>query len=161
MKKFEDMKGMIVVNPRKSMKGWIWVIIIIIAVFLIVGFLHDQGYLNVKWQGLAMIFAVIAGPYKLLKNYIGGGSKKTKKMIEKHKQVAEEEKVHRKTYDADIAKKEDEIIKLEAEVEKLDKKIEDVRKEQQNIPKEVNNMSIDETQNEFLELYGSSEDAVG
>ncbi len=155
MKDIKDMKEIIVINTqKKSMKSWIWVILIVIAVFLIVGFLHDQGYLNVKWQGLAIILAAIAGPYKLLKNYIGGGSVKSKQILEKHKKVAEEENIHRKVYDKEIERREEEIEKLETKVKYLDKKIEKVRDERKEIPKEVEKLDLDETRNEFLDLYG-------
>lgn len=155
MKDIKDMKEIIVINTqKKSMKSWIWVILIVIALFLIVGFLDDQGYLNVKWQGLAIILAAIAGPYKLLKNYIEGGSAKSKQILEKHKKVAEDEKIHREVYDQEIERREKEIEKLETKVKYLDKKIEKVREEQKEIPKEVENLTLDETKNEFLDLYG-------
>jgi len=155
MKDIKDMKEIIVINSqKKSMRSWIWVILIVVALFLIVGFLDDQGYLNVKWQWLAVALAAMAGPYKLLKNYIGGGSVKSKQVLEKHKKVAEEEKIHREVYDKEIKKREEEIEKLETKVKYLDKKIEKVREEQKQIPKEVENLTLDETRNEFLDLYG-------
>jgi len=43
---------------------------------------------------------------------------------------------------------------LETKVKYLDKKIEKVREEQKQIPKEVENLTLDETRNEFLDLYG-------
>ena len=144
----------IIINQKTSMKHWLIVIIVVIAIFLIVGFLHDQGLLNVKWQGLAILIAIIAGPYKLLKNYLTGGSKKTDKIIDKHLKIEAEEKIHRKEYDEKIIEKEEKIQELEKEIIYLDKKIEKVEKKKKNVYKEVEKMDLDEVQNEFADLYG-------
>ena len=144
----------IVINQKSSMKHWIIVIVIIVAIFLVIGFLHDQGLLNVKWQGLAMILAVIAGPYKLIKNYITGGTKKTDKILEKHEKIEAEEKIHREEYDKKVKEKEEKIQELENEIVYLDKKIKKVEKKKKNVHKEVEEMDMDELQDEFTDLYG-------
>ena len=143
----------IIKENKSSMRHWLIIIIILVAVFLIVGFLHDQGYLNVKWTGLAMIIAAIAGPYKLLKNYITGGSKKTEKVLEKHQKIEEKEKIHRKEYDKKIEDREKKIEKLDREIENLDKEIEKVEKKRDKVDKQVESQSLDELQNQFADLY--------
>ena len=50
------------------MKKWIIIIGSIIVVLIVIGVLHDRGYLNFKWTTLTNIFAALAGPYMLMKN---------------------------------------------------------------------------------------------
>lgn len=149
------MKDTIVINTGKSsMRSWLWVGLIVVAIFLIVGFLHDQGYLDVKWQGLAIIIAAIAGPYKLIKNYITGGSVKSQQLIEKHKKIGEEERARKKVYDEIIVEKEKEIEKLQREVEYLDRRIEDEKDSRKDIDEKVKNMDLDEKQDKLSDFFG-------
>ena len=150
--KLEQTK-IVIKSNKSSMRHWLIVIVILVAVFLIVGFLSDQGYLNVKWQGLAMIIAAIAGPYKLLKNYINGGSKKTEKILDKHQKIEEEEKVHRVEYDQKIEEREKKIEKLDKEIDDLDKEIEKVEEKRKKVDKQTEKMSLDDLQNDFNDMY--------
>lgn len=136
------------------MKKWIIVLIAIAAVFLIVGFLYDQGLLNVEWQWLAVIIAAVAGPYQALKNFFSGGSAKTEAILKRNEVTKIEEAQHREEYDKLIDEKKVEIENLQKDIDLLDTKVKLLEEKKKNINKEVDEMDSDEIQEELLKRFG-------
>jgi len=135
------------------MKTWIYVVIGLAITFLVVGYLNDQGLLNVKWQWLAVAISLLSGPFKLVKNWLSGNSK-VDSILDKNKQTKLEEATHRETYDKDIEAKKAKIEALQKDIDLLDTKIQLLDEKKKNVDTEVKNMSLDETKNEFNEIYG-------
>lgn len=127
---------------------------ILIVIFLILGFLYSQGLIKVKWQFLAMVLAAAAAPFKLLKNYLSGGSVKTDEILKRQKDRVEQEKKRRAQFNIYSQKKDARISELEAEVVVLKDKISNTELETEQNKKEVNNMTdIEDLQNAFMEGY--------
>jgi len=136
------------------MKKWIWFVVGIAALFLIVGFLYDQGLLNVKWEWLAVILAGMAGPYKVLKNFFSGGTSKTDAILKRNETTKLEEAAHREEYDILINEKKAEIEALQKDIDLLDTKVQLLEEKKKNINKEVDEMDSDEIQNELINRFG-------
>jgi len=136
------------------MKIWIYVLIGLGLLFLVVGYLDDQGILNVKWQWLTVAISLLAGPFKLVKGWLTGNKSKVDDILTKNKATQKEEVVHRETFDKDISDKKAKIDELQKKIDLLDTKIQTLDEKKNNVDKEVNNMSLDETKNEFEEVYG-------
>jgi len=136
------------------MKTWVIIIGILIVVFFTIGYLNDQGYLDVKWTTLAMIFAVLSGPYKFIKGMFSGSKHKITKILDQNKADVAEEKIHRKVYDEKILEKEEKIQMLEKEIALLDTKLVEIEQKKQKIESEVNAMDSNEIQDSFNDLYG-------
>ncbi len=136
------------------MKKWFWIILIIILVFLVLGFLYSQGLINVRWQFLAMILAGFAAPFTIIKNFLAGGNSKTNKLIQRHKDRVTQENLRRDEFDAYIAQKDKKIQDLEAEIVVLENDVENIELEIVDNEEKVNNMTeIDDLQNAFMEGY--------
>lgn len=110
--------------------------------------------INVKWQWLATILVVAAGPFKFIANLFGSNSARTNKIMQDHYDRIDDAKNHRMVYDQAIKEKEDQIKELEAEVNVLEQKIEDLELSQQQIHNQVNNMDDNQLEDAFLNLYG-------
>lgn len=127
---------------------------ILIVIFLILGFLYSQGLIKVKWQFLAMVLAAAAAPFNLLKNYLSGGSVKTDKILERQRNRVEQEKKRRAQFDIYSKEKDAKISELEAEVVVLKDEISNIELEAEQNKKEVNDMTeIEDLQNAFMEGY--------
>jgi len=137
-----------------NLKKWLFVIIGIALLFLIVGFLYDQGLLNVKWQWLAVIIAVVAGPFQALKNFFTGGTSKVDSILARNEQTKAEELEHRAVYDKMIEEKKIEIEALQKDIDLLDTKVQLLEEKKKNINKEVDDMSSDEVQDELNKRFG-------
>ncbi len=140
------------------MKKWIYIIIILAVLFFVIGFLNEQGYLNVKWQWLAVAISLLSGPYKLVMNWIRGqgkGSSDIKDILAKNEQTKKEEQVHRVEYDKQIDEKKTKIDELQKDIDLLDTKIQLLEEKKKNIDKNVDGMNINETKNAFNEIYGN------
>lgn len=136
------------------MRHWIIILVIIAVAFVVIGYLQDQGYLDVEWQALAMFFAAIAGPYKFVKNKLSKSNNKVDRILEENEKIKTEEKLHREVYDVEINQRKEKISEIESEIEVLDNKLIDLEKKKQKVEKEVNSMDSDQVKNEFLDLYG-------
>ena len=142
------------------MKKWIIIIGSIIVVLIVIGVLHDRGYLNFKLTTLTNLFAALAGPYMLMKNkFFNRNSVSTvQEIIEKSKQGLLNDEEHRQEYDAKIAEKENEIKALEQHIVSLDKKINAISQQQANVHQEVQAMSPEQMMVEFEKYYNEKDD---
>lgn len=142
------------------MKKWIIIIGSIIVVLIVIGVLHDAGYLNFKWTTLTNLFAALAGPYMLMKNkFFNRNSVSTvQEIIEKSKQGLLNDEEHRQEYDTKIAEKENEIKVLEKHIETLDNKIQSIEQQQANVHQEVQAMPPEQMMIEFEKYYGNEKD---
>lgn len=137
------------------MKKWFWIVIIgLFLIFLIVGYLYDQGMLNVKWQWLTLIIAAIAGPFKIFKNMFSGGDDKVDSILKRNETTKLEEVAHREKYDTMIAEKKSEIEALQKDIDLLDTKVQLLEEKKKNIDKEVDEMDSDEVQDELIKRFG-------
>ncbi len=129
------------------------ILAIIIIILIVIGYLYTQGYLqNFEWQTATMIFAALAAPYKMVMNWLTSDS--AKEILEKHKDIRAEEKVHRKDMDAEISEKEKKIALLDKELELVQAKIEVLEERKKKIKPEVEKMSVNELQQEGQDLFG-------
>ncbi len=135
-------------------KRWWITVLVIIAVLIIIGVLYDNGALDFEWTGLTMFFAALAGPYTFVKHLLTK-NKRTDEILGKHKKIREEEKVHRKEYDFEITQKEQRIKELNKEIEFSEKKAKKLEEKKKKVEKEVKKMSIEETQDEAINYFGS------
>jgi septal ring factor EnvC (AmiA/AmiB activator) len=135
-------------------KRWWITVIVIVVVLIIIGILYDNGMLNFKWQGLTMIFAGLAAPYTLIKNWLFR-NKDAQDILGKHQQIRAEEKIHREQTDEEISKKEQRIKDLDKDIELSEKKIQLLEEKKKNVTKDVKKMSIEDTQNEAINYFGS------
>jgi peptidoglycan hydrolase CwlO-like protein len=136
------------------MKKWFWIILIIIVIFLILGFLYSEGLIKVKWQFLAMVLAAAAAPFNLIKNYLAGGTGKTDKILERQKDRVDKEKKRRARFDVYMKQKDEKINELESEVVVLKDEISNTELEIEQNEKDINNMTeIEDLQNAFMEGY--------
>jgi hypothetical protein len=135
-------------------KRWWITALVIVAVLIVIGVMYDNGMLNFKWTGLTMLFAGLAGPYMLLKNWLLR-NREAQDILGKHEKIRADEKIHRKETDEEISKKEQRIKDLNKDIELSEKKIELLEVKKKNVTKEVKKMSIEETQNEAINLFGS------
>lgn len=136
------------------MKKIFWIIIILIVIFLVLGFLYSQGIINVKWQPLAMILAAFAAPFTFLTNFLSGKSVRTNKILEDQKKSMDKLKNRREKYEVFLEEKNQRIEELKAEVVKLKDDIDKQELEMKEKENQINNMSdIEELQDAFMEGY--------
>jgi len=142
------------------MKKWIIIIGSIIVVLIVIGVLHDAGYLNFKWTTLTKLFAALAGPYMLMKNifFNRNSVSSVQEVLDKSKQGLLNDQEHREEYDTKIAEKEQEIQKLEKQIEKLDDQIKVIEYKKEAAAQEVTSMSTEQMMAEFEKLYGNEKD---
>ncbi|MCQ2252136.1 MAG: hypothetical protein MJZ61_01665 [Bacteroidales bacterium] len=142
------------------MKKWIIIIVVILLALLVIGILHDAGYLNFKWQTLTTIFAALAGPYTYLKNKLfkNNNVDSVQELINKAKNGLQEDEEHRQEFDTKISDKESEINRLNNQVTVLDKKLKELEVQAANNHTVVKEMSSDEIARAFETLYGNEKD---
>ena len=142
------------------MKKWIIIIGSIIVVLIVIGVLHDAGYLNFKWTTLTKLFAALAGPYMLMKNifFNRNSVSSVQEILDKANQGLLEDEEHRKEYDVKISEKEEEIKKLEKQIEHLDTKIQTIEQKKETVSQEVSAMSPDQMMAAFEQYYGNEKD---
>jgi archaellum component FlaC len=134
---------------------WFWIIVVVIVILLILGFLYSQGLIKVKWQWLAMIFAGLAAPFKLISSLFTGKNLNVNKLIQRQQSRVQNEQVHRQQYDKVIREKEDRIKQLESEVIKLQDQVDDMELEKQQVKNDVNRMTdVNDLQDAFIQAYG-------
>ena len=134
-------------------KRWLITIGVIVLVLIVIGILYDNGMLNFRWQGLTMVFAALAAPYTLVKNWLIK-DRKTQTLVNQHKDMLENEKKHRKDFDEQIKLKEDRIKLLDEEIKKSEKKVKEIEIKKKSVSKEVKEMSIEELQSEGVKYFG-------
>jgi septal ring factor EnvC (AmiA/AmiB activator) len=135
-------------------KRWWITALVIVVVLIVIGVMYDNGMLNFKWQGLTMFFAFAAAPYMLIKNWLLR-NREAQDILGKHKQIRADEKVHRAKTDEEIAKKEQRIKDLNKDIELSEKKIQLLEEKKKNVTREVKKMSVEETQDEAINYFGS------
>ncbi|MBR6177102.1 MAG: hypothetical protein IKQ70_04370 [Bacteroidales bacterium] len=142
------------------MKKWIIIIGSIIVVLIVIGVLHDRGYLNFKWTTLTNIFAALAGPYMLMKNkfFNRNSVSSVQEILDRAKQGLLEDEEHRKEYDTKIEEKENQIKLLEQRIESLDSKIQTIEQQKANVHQEVQAMTPEQMMIEFEKYYGNEKD---
>ncbi len=135
-------------------KRWLVTIGIIVLALIIIGVMQENGMFNFEWTGLTIAFAALAGPYHVVKNWLIK-NKETEELLNRKQSRQRREHVHREEYDTEINERKKQIEALNKQIEEAEKRIEilDVKKE--NIEKEVNDMSIEELQNEGIDLFGA------
>ena len=134
-------------------KRWLITIGVIVVVLIVIGILYDNGMLNFRWQGLTMVFAALAAPYTLLKNWLIK-DRKTQTLINDHKDMLNKEKEHRKEYDEKIKLKEERIKLLNEEIKNSEQKVKEIEIKKKEVNKEVKEMSIEELQSEGVKYFG-------
>ena len=134
------------------MKGWITVLVVI-ALLILVGYLQSIGYFNFDWKPLTILFAALAAPFKMLMNAFNG-TDTVKDITMKHQKVREEEENYRKTLNAEIERRANAIHMLEKEVEVLDARIETLETRKAALSITVKNMTSEQKQEKFKELFG-------
>jgi septal ring factor EnvC (AmiA/AmiB activator) len=142
------------------MKKWIIIIAVILVILIVVGVLHEAGYLDFKWTTLSMFFAALAGPYTYIKNKLFNNNNvdSVEDLINKAKKGLLNDEEHRENYDTQIAQKETQISKLENQVTVLDQKLKEMEDKASKTPATVKEMSSDEIAKAFETLYGNEKD---
>lgn len=142
------------------MKKWIIIIIVVIVALIVIGVLHEAGFLNFKWTTLSMIFAALAGPYTYIKNKLFNTNNvdTIDDMLRKAKDGLKVDEDHRKEYDEKIETKETQITHLENQVTELDKKLKEMETKAETTHNQVKEMSSDEIAKAFETLYGNERD---
>ncbi len=131
-----------------------WITIgVIIVVLIVIGVLHEKGMLNTKWNVLAMIFAALAGPYTLVKNWLFK-DRTSDRVLKKYDNLQKDEVIHRKQFDEEILAREEHIRELDKKIADSKKEIEEIELRKAKIKEEVNNMSLDELQDEAINYFG-------
>ncbi len=134
-------------------RRWFWVVIIIIALLLLLGFLYSKGLIHVKWQFLTMILAGLAGPFKFVADKFSKTNRTLNNMTSAHDNRINAAHDHRLAYDQAILEREEKIQNLETQVNILEQKIDDLEVSKQQIQTQVNDMSDDDLQDAFLNMY--------
>ncbi|MBN2892270.1 MAG: hypothetical protein JXL97_10405 [Bacteroidales bacterium] len=136
------------------MKKLFWIIIIVLVIFLILGFLYSQGVINVKWQPLAMILAAFAAPFTFISNFLKGKSVRTDKILKQQKDSMDNLNNRKAKFDVYMKAKDTRIQNLEAEIIKLKDDISNTELQIKEKKQEVNQMTdINDLQNAFMEGY--------
>lgn len=134
---------------------WIWIGLIIIVVLFIIGFLYSQGIIKTNWQWLSMILAGVAGPFKLIYNWIAGKGINADKILRNQSTRIQNEKDHRIVYDQAIIEKEQKIKDLQVQVNILGDKVDSLNMQKKLVNDNVNKMTdINDLQDAFMEAYG-------
>ncbi len=142
------------------MKKWIIIIICVLVGLIVIGILHEAGYLNFKWQTLTIIFSFLAGPYTFIKNKLFNKNSpdSVNQLIKEAKESIAENQGIEENYQENITAKEQEISKLEEKVNNLDAKLNKVENQTQNVATEIRQLSAEEMAIEFEKLYGNQKD---
>jgi len=136
------------------MNKWIITGLIVVGILVIVGVLYDQGVMdNMQWSGMAIILAAVAGPYMAVKNFLFG-NKHYKDFDVKYKEMRESTVQHRINLDERIGAKEKRIAELDKEMQLIEAKMDVLELKKKNVEKQVNNLTVEETRQEALDLFG-------
>jgi flagellar motor component MotA len=136
------------------MNKWIITGLIVVGILIIVGVLYDQGVMdNMQWSSMAVILAAVAGPYMAVKNFLFG-NKYYKDFDVKYKEMREHTVQHRINLDERIGAKEKRIAELDKEMQLIEAKMDVLELKKKNVEKQVNNLTVEETRQEALDLFG-------
>jgi len=134
-------------------------IIALISIFLIVGYLYNQGIIKTDWQWLTVILAAFAGPFRLIQVHLSSKNNKTsskvQEIINRQKEIEKQEQIIKLQYEALLKQKQLEIEELRAKLQKLENKLEELKLQKQQIQTQVEIMSIEEKSKEFGEYFGT------
>ncbi len=142
------------------MKKWIIIILVVIVALIIIGVLHENGYLNFKWNTLTIIFAALAGPYTYIKNKLfnRNDSDELAALLNQNKEARQNDALHREQFDAMESSQQAEIQRLQEQVAVLNTKNEELKSQAANVHNEVREMSSEEMAKAFEQLYGNLKD---
>jgi len=133
---------------------WLIVGLIVLVALIGIGIAYDNGLFdNMSIGGLSIIFTILAAPYMAVKSFLFGNKRMTE-LQQKYNQMKGQEVVHRTEMDSQIKVKERRIAELDREIQLLDAKMEVLELKKKNVERYVNSMSVDDTKNEFRNLYG-------
>ncbi len=137
------------------MKKVFWVLIILVVIFLVLGFLYSQGIIKqISWQPLAVIFAAAAAPFTFLKNFFSGRSIRTDKILKEQQNSMNRLNRRKENFEVYMRVKDQRIKELEAEVIKLKDDINNMQMDMKDRENQINGMSdIGELQDAFMEGY--------
>ncbi len=135
------------------MKGWI-VLIVIIVLLIVVGYLQSIGYFRFDWKPLTILFAALAAPFKMLSKYLGAGDNTLENITLKHQKEREMEAEYQNRINAEIERRKTKIDFLKKDIEVLDARIETLETRKAAIGVEVKNMTAEQKQKQFNELFG-------
>lgn len=134
---------------------WGLIILGLVIIFALVGYLQSEGIIpEFGWQGLTMVFAAFAAPFKAIFSGFGSQSKLIEQLTDKHKTIREQESVHRQDTDQVILEKETKIKELDKKLEEINRKIETIETKKTDVLREVETMSDQEKQNEAMQYWG-------
>ncbi len=142
------------------MKKWIIIILVVIVALIVIGVLHENGYLNFKWNTLTIIFAALAGPYTYIKNKLfnRNDSDELAALLNQNKEARQNDALHREQFDAMETSQQAEIQRLQEQVAVLSTKNEELKSQAANVHNEVREMSSEEMAKAFEQLYGNLKD---
>ncbi len=135
------------------MKGWI-VVIIIVVLLIVVGYLQSLNYFQFDWKPLTILFAALAAPFKMFTKLFQGPEKNLEAITQKFQKERNQEAGYRQTLDTEIERRRNRIELLEKDVEVLDARIETLETRKIAIGLTVKNMTAEQKQNQFKELFG-------
>lgn len=136
------------------MNKWIITGLVVVGILIIIGVLQDQGIFdNMQGSTMAMVLAAIAGPYVAVKNFLFG-DKHYKDFEVKYKEMRENTAQHRINLDERIGAKEKRISELDKEMQLIEAKMDILEFKKKNVEKQVNKLTIEETRQEALDLFG-------
>lgn len=142
------------------MKKWIIIILIVIVALIVIGVLHENGYLNFRWSTLTMIFAALAGPYTYIKNKLfnNNNDSELEAMLKQNLEAGKNDQLHRQEFDIKESTQEAEIRRLQEQVAVLNTKNEELKSQAAGVHDEVREMSSEEMAKAFEQLYGNLKD---
>ncbi len=135
------------------MKSWL-VIVVIIALLVLVGWLQSLGYFEFDWKPLTILFAALAGPFKMLTKFFSSKGNQLQDISRVHEQERIAEKEYANRLDNEIELRKGRIQLLEKDVELLDARIETLEIRKAAVGIEVKNMTADQKKKQFIELFG-------
>ncbi|MFN8258186.1 MAG: hypothetical protein U0W24_21035 [Bacteroidales bacterium] len=136
------------------MNRWLIVILIVFVVLIGIGIAYDMGLFdNITFGGLSTLFAALAAPYLMVKNWLFG-NKEIKQFQDKYEHMKVEEGVHRTDTDIQIKAKEKRIAELDKEIQLLDAKLQVLEMKKSKVDQYVNSMTVDQTKKEVQNLFG-------
>ncbi len=136
------------------MKSWVVTALVIVGLLILVGIGYEQGLFgDLAGSTWGIILAAVAAPYMAAKNFLFG-NKDLKRFEKKYEELEREEIRHRASLDAKIQAKQKRVEELNREIELLDSKLEVLELKKSKIKKEVEAMTITETKQEVVDLFG-------
>ncbi len=136
------------------MNKWVLTGIIILLVLVAVGVAYDLGlFEGITGSGMAIILAAVAAPYMAVKNFLFG-NKELRQFEEKYQELRAVEVQHRSSLDVSIRAKEKRVAELDREIQLLDSKLEILELKKKKVKREVEDMTIEETKQEIVDLFG-------